>query len=200
MVTKRDDNRRRPTDRVNIEQSASGRWTGRVLQLKFGCVFFSALTPFPPHPSCLMPHFFLYFPICCNKYIQYQYIHPTDIFPPNCWQFISNTNIHITKCTILGWHFLEHFFNNFSQLVLLFLALFWALKIGTFLERHFLMHFFYNFFLGSPFLWHFFGHLNEHFFRKALLLALFLAHFIALFWVLHFLQHFFEHFKKNFSQ
>ena len=33
MVTKRDDNRRRPTDRVNIEQSASGRWTGRVLQL-----------------------------------------------------------------------------------------------------------------------------------------------------------------------
>ena len=35
MVTKRDDNRRptdRPTDRVNIEQSASGRWTGRVLQ------------------------------------------------------------------------------------------------------------------------------------------------------------------------
>ena len=31
MVTKRDDNRR-PTDRVNIEQSASGRWTGRVLQ------------------------------------------------------------------------------------------------------------------------------------------------------------------------
>ena len=25
--------RRRPTDRVNIEQSASGRWTGRVLQL-----------------------------------------------------------------------------------------------------------------------------------------------------------------------
>ena len=34
MVTKRDDNRR-PTDRVNIEQSASGRWTGRVLQLHF---------------------------------------------------------------------------------------------------------------------------------------------------------------------
>ena len=33
MVTKRDDNRRRPTDRVNIEQSASGRWKGRVLQL-----------------------------------------------------------------------------------------------------------------------------------------------------------------------
>ena len=35
MVTKRDDNRQ-PTiddDRVNIEQSASGRWTGRVLQL-----------------------------------------------------------------------------------------------------------------------------------------------------------------------
>ena len=32
MVTKRDDNRRRPTDRVNIEQSASGRWNGRVLQ------------------------------------------------------------------------------------------------------------------------------------------------------------------------
>ena len=33
MVTKRDDDDRRPTtDRVNIEQSASGRWTGRVLQ------------------------------------------------------------------------------------------------------------------------------------------------------------------------
>ena len=32
MVTKRDDDNRRPTDRVNIEQSASGRWTGRVLQ------------------------------------------------------------------------------------------------------------------------------------------------------------------------
>ena len=30
MVTKRDN--RRPTDRVNIEQSASGRWAGRVLQ------------------------------------------------------------------------------------------------------------------------------------------------------------------------
>ena len=30
MVTKRDN--RRPTDRVNIEQSASGRWSGRVLQ------------------------------------------------------------------------------------------------------------------------------------------------------------------------
>ena len=34
MVTKRDDNRQPTTDddRVNIEQSASGRWTGRVLQ------------------------------------------------------------------------------------------------------------------------------------------------------------------------
>ena len=37
MVTKRDDDRPiddRPTDddRVNIEQSASGRWNGRVLQ------------------------------------------------------------------------------------------------------------------------------------------------------------------------
>ena len=32
MVTKRDDNRRPTIDRVNIEQSASGRWTGRVLQ------------------------------------------------------------------------------------------------------------------------------------------------------------------------
>ena len=31
MVTKRDDNR--PTDSVNIEQSASGRLEGRVLQL-----------------------------------------------------------------------------------------------------------------------------------------------------------------------
>ena len=30
MVTKRDD--RQPTDRVNIEQSASGRLEGRVLQ------------------------------------------------------------------------------------------------------------------------------------------------------------------------
>ena len=89
-------------------------WRRKKTFLKFVCVFFSALTPFPPHPSCLMPHFFLYFPIWRNKYIQYQYIHPTDIFPPNCWQFISNTNIHITKCTILGWHFLEHFFNNFS--------------------------------------------------------------------------------------
>ena len=37
MVTKRDDNRRPTTDddRVNIEQSASGRWTGRVLQKSF---------------------------------------------------------------------------------------------------------------------------------------------------------------------
>ena len=33
MVTKRDDDDDRPTDRVNIEQSAFGRWTGRVLQL-----------------------------------------------------------------------------------------------------------------------------------------------------------------------
>ena len=32
MVTKRDD---RPTDRVNIKQSASGRLEGRVLQLWF---------------------------------------------------------------------------------------------------------------------------------------------------------------------
>ena len=32
MVTKRDDNRPTTTDRVNIEQSASGRWAGRVLQ------------------------------------------------------------------------------------------------------------------------------------------------------------------------
>ena len=33
MVTKRDDDRPTTTDdRVNIEQSASGRWTGRVLQ------------------------------------------------------------------------------------------------------------------------------------------------------------------------
>ena len=33
MVTKRDDDR--PTDdRVNIEQSASGRWAGRVLQFE----------------------------------------------------------------------------------------------------------------------------------------------------------------------
>ena len=31
MVTKRD-NRQPTTDRVNIEQYASGRWTGRVLQ------------------------------------------------------------------------------------------------------------------------------------------------------------------------
>ena len=31
MVTKRDDDNR-PTDRVNIEQSASGRLEGRVLQ------------------------------------------------------------------------------------------------------------------------------------------------------------------------
>ena len=39
MVTKRDDNRQPTTDddddRVNIEQSASGRWTGRVLQKCF---------------------------------------------------------------------------------------------------------------------------------------------------------------------
>ena len=37
MVTKRDDNRQPTTDdddRVNIEQSASGRWTGRVLQFQ----------------------------------------------------------------------------------------------------------------------------------------------------------------------
>ena len=34
MVTKRDDDDDRPTtDRVNIEQSASGRLEGRVLQL-----------------------------------------------------------------------------------------------------------------------------------------------------------------------
>ena len=34
MVTKRDDNQptNQPTDRVNIEQSASGRLEGRVLQ------------------------------------------------------------------------------------------------------------------------------------------------------------------------
>ena len=33
MVTKRDDDRQPTTDRVNIEQSASGRLEGRVLQL-----------------------------------------------------------------------------------------------------------------------------------------------------------------------
>ena len=32
MVTKRDDDDRPTTDRVNIEQSASGRLEGRVLQ------------------------------------------------------------------------------------------------------------------------------------------------------------------------
>ena len=32
MVTKRDDDRQPTTDRVNIEQSASGRLEGRVLQ------------------------------------------------------------------------------------------------------------------------------------------------------------------------
>ena len=32
MVTKRDDDRPTDDDRVNIEQSASGRWNGRVLQ------------------------------------------------------------------------------------------------------------------------------------------------------------------------
>ena len=32
MVTKRDDDDRPTDDRVNIEQSASGRWNGRVLQ------------------------------------------------------------------------------------------------------------------------------------------------------------------------
>ena len=31
MVTKRDDDNQ-PTNRVNIEQSASGRWTGRFFQ------------------------------------------------------------------------------------------------------------------------------------------------------------------------
>ena len=36
MVTKRDDDRQ-PTDRVNIEQSASGRLEGRVLQLQILC-------------------------------------------------------------------------------------------------------------------------------------------------------------------
>ena len=37
MVTKRDDNRQPTTDddRVNIEQSASGRLEGRVLQYSF---------------------------------------------------------------------------------------------------------------------------------------------------------------------
>ena len=40
MVTKRDDDRRPTTNRVNIEQSASGRWTGRVLQYQdlWNCV------------------------------------------------------------------------------------------------------------------------------------------------------------------
>ena len=33
MVTKRDNRPTTTTDRVNIEQSASGRWAGRVLQL-----------------------------------------------------------------------------------------------------------------------------------------------------------------------
>ena len=32
LVTKRDDDDDRPTNRVNIEQSASGRLEGRVLQ------------------------------------------------------------------------------------------------------------------------------------------------------------------------
>ena len=41
---------------------------------------------------------------------------------------------------------------------LLFRALFWALRIGTYLDWHI--------FLVSPLLWHFFGHLNEHFFGK----------------------------------
>ena len=40
LVTKRDDDR--PTNRVNIEQSASGRLEGRVLQKRF-----SSLDPFP---------------------------------------------------------------------------------------------------------------------------------------------------------
>ena len=34
MVTKRDDDRQPTTDRVNIEQSASGRLKGRVLQFQ----------------------------------------------------------------------------------------------------------------------------------------------------------------------
>ena len=45
MVTKRDDDRRRrPTDdRVNIGQSASGRWTGRVLQLSSLLFYFEII-------------------------------------------------------------------------------------------------------------------------------------------------------------
>ena len=40
MVTKRDDDDDRPTDdRVNIEQSASGRLKGRVLQQAGGWAF-----------------------------------------------------------------------------------------------------------------------------------------------------------------
>ena len=38
MVTKRDDDRPTDDDRGNIGQSASGRWTGRVLQLDLGVV------------------------------------------------------------------------------------------------------------------------------------------------------------------
>ena len=32
-------------------------------------------------------------------YIQYQHIYSTDIFSPNCWQHISNTNIYFHKST-----------------------------------------------------------------------------------------------------
>ena len=51
MVTKRDDNRQPTTDdddRVNIEQSASGRLEGRVLQKQ--------VLAMNQHPPCAYPH------------------------------------------------------------------------------------------------------------------------------------------------
>ena len=33
-------------------------------------------------------------------YIQYEQVYSTDIYSPNCWQHISNTNMHFYKCTL----------------------------------------------------------------------------------------------------
>ena len=52
MVTKRDDDRRQPTDRVNIEQSASGRLEGRVLQ--YSCKRMLTIQKFQKYPRCIL--------------------------------------------------------------------------------------------------------------------------------------------------
>ena len=52
---------------------------------------------YTPTPETIQ---FTFIPQVLAWYIQYEQVYSTDIYSPNCWQHISNTNMHFYKCTL----------------------------------------------------------------------------------------------------